>query len=119
MPHRKTGQTLPRERPMRADSLEGKEPFRDGSRARPLWAARRWWRAQGRESMKTAAGVLGLLAGGSGGLADTSARPSPGGEPPPALRGGRATIEGHFDPQQRIRLAVGLSHPHPDEEEQL
>jgi kumamolisin len=60
-----------------------------------------------------------LLAAVCAASAQPVARKSPAGEPPIALRNGKARVIGRFNPQQTIRLAIGLSHPHPQEEEEF
>jgi len=60
-----------------------------------------------------------LLALAATSTALAQVRISPAGEPPAALRNGRARLMGHFNPQQIIRLAIGLTHPHVAEEEQF
>ncbi len=63
--------------------------------------------------------VTFALAAAATALAQTDQRPSPAGEPPVQLRQGRAKLIGHFNPQQTLRLAVGLQPPHLAEEEQF
>jgi hypothetical protein len=52
-------------------------------------------------------------------LAQTNASRPPAGGPPLDVRNGRATLVGHFNPQQMLRLAFGLVHPRAAEEEQF
>jgi len=51
--------------------------------------------------------------------ASAQTRKSPAGDPPLRVRNGEAVLIGHFNPQQMLRLAIGLEHPHQAEEEQL
>jgi subtilase family serine protease len=60
-----------------------------------------------------------MLAAATVGSAQINPRKSPAGEPPIALRNGNARLMGRFNAQQMIRLSVGLSHPHPQEEEEF
>ncbi|MGA3212453.1 MAG: protease pro-enzyme activation domain-containing protein, partial [Terriglobales bacterium] len=41
------------------------------------------------------------------------------GEAPLEVLSGKAKLTGHFDPQQMLRLVIGLQHPHMAEEEQF
>ena len=52
-------------------------------------------------------------------LAQTKASRSPAGETPWDVRSGKAKLVEHFNPQQMLRLAFGLVHPHAAEEEQF
>src|SRR5882672_2550782 len=49
----------------------------------------------------------------------TTDRPSPAGEPPPAVRNIKAILVDHIESQQMLLLALDLNHPHPAEEEQF
>src|SRR5262249_46427413 len=75
--------------------------------------------AKEENSMKSAIPVLLVLSAASVTQAQTIVRRSPAGEPPPAVRNASAMLVGRFDPQQKLRLAIGLAHPDPAGEEQF
>lgn len=71
------------------------------------------------ELMKRLVAVTLLLAAASAALAQSIARKSPAGEPPVQLRNGKATLVARFNPEQKVRLALGLQRPRMAEEEQF
>lgn len=69
--------------------------------------------------MKRLLGLLLLLTFTCTAVAQIMPNASPAGEPPWNLRNGRATLSGHLNSQQMLRLAFGLMPPHMAEEEQF
>src|ERR1051325_7667255 len=69
--------------------------------------------------MKRLLGPLLLLTLTCTALAQIMPNASPAGEPPWNLRNGRATLSGHLNSQQMLRLAFSLMPPHMAEEEQF
>jgi hypothetical protein len=76
-------------------------------------------RGNSEDTMKQSTLVLCALAAATTALAQFNARPAPAGEMPPALRAGRARYSAHLDSKQMLRVTVGLSHPHMEEEDQF
>lgn len=69
---------------------------------------------------KRSIAVIFMLAAGFNALGQNNPTKSPAGEPPRAVRNGRATLVGHFSvPTQMRRLDFALVTPHPDQEEQF
>jgi xanthomonalisin len=64
--------------------------------------------------------ILALFLAAGTALAQSNASRSPAAEAPWYVRSGRARLVGHFNnPQQMLRLAFSLAHPHQAEEQQL